>query len=148
MKGCVFCSIVKGEAPADLVYEDEDVIAFMDIHPATRGHVLIAPRRHAIDLSDVPIKDARAVMDAAINVAGMLTEALRPEGVNLFVSSGRAAWQTVFHFHLHVLPRFAGDSLVPPWSPDQPRGDPKELAAIAARIRGASRPDRQEWPGR
>jgi histidine triad (HIT) family protein len=134
---CVFCSIARGEAPAESVYEDDQVIAIMDDRPATRGHVLVMPRTHSEDLSTVGEDDAKRVMGAAVKAARLIQAALGPDGVNLFVASGRAAWQKVFHFHLHVVPRYASDPLVPPWSPDQPRADPSELAELAERIRGA-----------
>ncbi|MGH2656584.1 MAG: HIT family protein [Actinomycetota bacterium] len=147
MSDCIFCSIVSGEAPAVRVYEDEDVLGIMDVHPATRGHVLVIPRKHSIDLSVVRPEDARAVMDAAVKLAGMIRQALRPDGVNLFVASGQAAWQTVFHFHLHVLPRYDGDSLVQPWSSEQPLADPEDLEAVAMMIREDGG-DAQAEPGR
>jgi len=134
---CVFCSIVGGTEPAERVYEDESVVAIMDLHPATEGHVLVIPKRHSRDVWDVPAEDAERTMAASLHVAGMIRRALAPDGINFVHASGPAAWQTVFHFHLHVVPRYEGDSLVPPWPFDQPQADRSVLRTLAERIRSA-----------
>jgi histidine triad (HIT) family protein len=131
---CVFCSIVSGAEPAEFVLRDESVVAFMDLHPATEGHVLVLPRRHARDVWEVTAEDAERTIAASLQVASMIRQALAPDGINLVHASGSAAWQTVFHFHLHVIPRYKGDSLVPPWL-DQPPADRSMLRALAERIR-------------
>jgi histidine triad (HIT) family protein len=140
--GCVFCSIVARTAPAERVYEDASVVAIMDIHPATAGHVLVIPKTHSRDLWDVDPREAERAMAASVRVAGMLRRSLGPAGINLVHASGAAAWQSVFHFHLHLVPRNEGDGLVPPWALDQPRADSATLRAVADRIRsaGAGRP--------
>ena len=135
--GCVFCSIVEGTAPAERVYDDASVVAIMDIHPATAGHVLVIPKTHSRDLWDVDPRDAEQAMAASVRVAGMLRRALGPAGINLVHATGAAAWQSVFHFHLHLVPRNEGDGLVPPWRLDQPRADINALRAVADRIRSA-----------
>ena len=132
---CVFCSIVAGTAPAERVYEDDLVVAIMDVHPAATGHVLVIPRTHSQDLWDIERQDAEHTMATAVRVAGMLRRSLHPAGINLFHATGAAAWQTVFHFHLHLVPRNEGDHLVPPWRPDQPRAEDASLRAIADTIR-------------
>jgi histidine triad (HIT) family protein len=129
---CLFCKIVAGEIPATRVYEDERTIAFMDLNPATRGHLLVVPRDHADDLLSVDPEDLAAVARAAQRLAARLAERLGADGVNLLNSSGRAAWQTVFHFHVHVIPRYAGDPLRLPWTPAP--GDRDEIAAAAAAL--------------
>ena len=134
MADCLFCAIVAGDIPSERVDEDERTVAFMDINPATPGHTLVVPRRHSQDLFDVPAEDLAACMATAQRVAGRAREALDAEGVNLMQSSGRAAWQDVFHFHVHVIPRYAGDPLVLPWTPAA--GDPAESARTAATLRG------------
>jgi histidine triad (HIT) family protein len=134
---CVFCAIVAGTAPAERVYEDAWTVAIMDIHPAASGHVLVIPKRHSPDLWHIEPEDAERAMAASVKVAGMIRRALAPDGINLVHASGRAAWQTVFHFHLHLLPRYEGDSLVPPWSLDQPRAEDARLRAVADKIRSA-----------
>jgi histidine triad (HIT) family protein len=131
---CLFCKIAAGEIPATRVREDERTIAFMDINPATRGHVLVIPREHATDLLDVGGEDLAACVVAAQELAGHLTEKLGADGVNLLNSCGRAAWQTVFHFHVHVIPRYAGDPLRLPWTPAP--GDRDEIAAAAEALAG------------
>ena len=110
---CLFCKIVAGELPATRVREDERTVAFMDINPATRGHLLVVPREHARDLLELPGEDLAACAAAAQELAARVSERLGADGVNLLNSCGRVAWQTVFHFHLHVIPRYAGRSAAP-----------------------------------
>jgi histidine triad (HIT) family protein len=129
---CLFCKIVAGEIPAARVQEDERTIAFMDLNPATRGHALVVPRAHADDLLSVPADDLAAVASAAQRLAARQRERLGADGVNLLNSCGRAAWQTVFHFHVHVIPRYDGDPLRLPWTPAP--GDRDEIAAAAAEL--------------
>ena len=131
---CLFCRIVAGEVPSTRVAEDERTIAFMDINPATRGHVLVVPREHALDLLTVAPEDLAACAAAAQRLAGQMTERLGAAGVNLLNSCGRAAWQTVFHFHVHVIPRYEGDPLRLPWTPAP--GVRDEIAAAAAALTG------------
>jgi histidine triad (HIT) family protein len=126
---CLFCKIVSGEVPATRVHEDERTVAFMDINPATRGHVLVVPRTHAQDLLAIAPEDLAAVAEAAQGIARRQVERLGADGVNLINSCGAQAWQTVFHFHLHVIPRYAGDPLRLPWTPAP--GDREEIAAAA-----------------
>jgi histidine triad (HIT) family protein len=129
---CIFCKIVAGELPATIVAQDERTVAFMDINPATRGHLLVIPRRHAQDLHEIDPDDLAAVAQAAQRLAGTVTERLGADGVNLLNSCGSAAWQTVFHFHIHVIPRYQDDPLRLPWTPGP--GDPDEIAAAGAEL--------------
>jgi histidine triad (HIT) family protein len=129
---CLFCKIVAGEIPATIVAEGERTVAFMDINPATRGHVLVIPRAHARDVHEIDTEDLKAVAAAAQTVAGLAIERLGADGVNLLNSNGSAAWQTVFHFHMHVIPRYANDPLRLPWSPAQ--GDIDDIAAAGAQL--------------
>jgi histidine triad (HIT) family protein len=129
---CLFCKIVAGEVPSTRVHEDERTIAFMDINPATRGHLLVVPREHAQDLLEIPDEDLEACVRAARILARRLTERLDADGVNLLNSCGSVAWQTVFHFHLHVIPRYGGDPLQLPWHPAP--GDREEIAATAREL--------------
>ena len=131
---CLFCKIVAGELPATIVDEDERTISFMDINPATTGHSLIVPRKHAVDLFDIEPAELEAVAVAAQRLAKRVRERLGADGVNLLNSTGRAAWQTVFHFHIHLIPRYADDPLRLPWIPAP--GDPEAIAEAAARLRG------------
>jgi histidine triad (HIT) family protein len=131
---CLFCRIAAGEIPATRVREDERTVAFMDINPATRGHLLVIPREHATDLLEIGPEDLAACTAAAQELAALVTKRLGADGVNLINSCGREAWQTVFHFHLHVIPRFAGDPLRLPWTPEP--GDRDAIAAAAAELTG------------
>ena len=132
---CIFCKIVAGELPARIVDEDERTIAFMDIAPATRGHALVIPREHSADLLDVPAEDLAATLAAAQRLAARVGQRLGADGVNLLNACGAAAWQTVFHFHVHVIPRYSDDPLRLPWTPAQ--GDPDEIAAAAEELAAA-----------
>jgi histidine triad (HIT) family protein len=127
---CIFCSIVAGDAPATIVDEDEHTVAFMDIHPWTRGHLLVIPREHHTDIREIPEDTLAHTMNAAKRLAGRAVAKLDADGVNLLNSMGRAAWQTVFHFHVHVIPRYDTDPLRLPWVPGP--GDRDEIAAAAA----------------
>jgi histidine triad (HIT) family protein len=129
---CLFCKIVAGEVPSTRVHEDERTIAFMDINPGTRGHLLVIPREHATDVLEIADEDLEACVRTARLMADRVKERLGADGVNLLNSCGQAAWQTVFHFHLHVIPRYAGDPLRLPWHPAP--GDRDEIAAAAAAL--------------
>jgi histidine triad (HIT) family protein len=131
---CIFCSIVKGDAPATKVDEDEHTIAFMDIHPWTEGHTLVIPKEHYTDLHEIPDETLQQVITAAKRLAGKAVDVLDADGVNLLNSAGRAAWQTVFHFHVHVIPRYEDDPLELPVRPQE--GDPDEIKQIAEKLRG------------
>jgi histidine triad (HIT) family protein len=129
---CIFCKILDGELPATIVGEDERTITFMDIAPATRGHALVIPRAHTPDLSSIDPDDLAAVAIASQRQAVLVRERLGADGVNLVNSCGAVAWQTVFHFHVHVVPRYADDPLRLPWVPTP--GDPQEIAAAAQEL--------------
>ena len=131
---CIFCSIVAGDAPATIVDEDEHTIAFMDIHPWTTGHALVIPREHHKNLYELPEGTLDHVMRAAKRLALSVRDNLGADGVNLLNSAERAAWQTVFHFHVHVIPRYEGDPLQLPVRPEE--GDKDEIAKTAEKLRG------------
>ncbi len=136
---CIFCAIVADEGPAEIVDSDEHTVAFMDINPATRGHALVVPRRHSDSLVEIDDEDLGRCSAAARRLALRMRETLDPApgGFNLINACGALAWQTVFHFHVHVIPRYADDPLQLPWIP---RGaDMDEVARTAAQIRGESR---------
>jgi histidine triad (HIT) family protein len=126
---CLFCKIVAGEIPGTKVAEDDRTVAFMDINPATRGHLLVVPREHARDLLEIAPDDLAAVASMGKQMAARVKDKLGADGVNLLNSCGAAAWQTVFHFHLHVIPRYDDDPLRLPWVPGP--GDSDEIAAAA-----------------
>jgi histidine triad (HIT) family protein len=130
---CVFCKIIAGELPGQIVAEDERTVSLMDISPATRGHALVVPRVHVSDLLEIGGEDLAAVALAAQRLAARARDRLHADGVNLLNSCGSAAWQTVFHFHVHVIPRYEGDPLRLPWTPAP--GSPEEIASAAAELR-------------
>jgi histidine triad (HIT) family protein len=130
---CLFCKIVAGEVPAQRIADDDRTVTFMDINPATRGHALVVPKAHAANLLEIDPSDLTAVALAAQQLAKRVPQALGAEGVNLINSCGSAAWQTVFHFHLHVIPRYADDPLKLPWTPAP--GDADEIADAASALR-------------
>jgi len=130
---CLFCGIVAGDVPAQIVDSDEHTVAFMDISPATQGHALVVPREHSADLMEISDEDLSRTMTAARRLANRMRVTLEPDGFNVLNSCGPAAWQTVFHFHVHVVPRYDDDPLKLPWIPRD--GDEQEIAAIAERIR-------------
>lgn len=133
---CLFCGIVAGDVPAQVIDSDDHTVSFMDINPATRGHALVVPRSHAADLMDISDEDLERTTLAARRLARTIEAALEPDGFNILNSCRPAAWQTVFHFHIHVIPRYDSDPLKLPWIP---RGaDADEIAATADRIRGAA----------
>jgi histidine triad (HIT) family protein len=129
---CIFCKVLAGELPATIIDEDERTISFMDIAPATRGHALVIPRVHSADLLSVEPEDLAAAALAAQRLTRRMKERLGADGVNLLNSCGAVAFQTVFHFHIHVIPRYEGDSLRLPWVPAA--GDPQEIAAAAQEL--------------
>jgi histidine triad (HIT) family protein len=124
---CLFCKIVAGEIPATVVASDERTVTFMDINPGTRGHALVIPRAHAKDLLEIEPEDLAAVAQAGQRMARTAKAALQADGINLINSCGADAWQTVFHFHLHVIPRYEGDPLRLPWIPEP--GDMDKIRA-------------------
>ena len=137
MESCVFCRIAKGAASASPVYSDEKVLAFMDAQPVNPGHVLVIPKAHAAQLSDVDEETGCQVFKVAMRVsAGLRRSGVRCEGVNLLLADGEAASQDVFHVHLHVVPRFRGDGFGMRFGPHYGlRPDKKELDKIALDIR-------------
>ncbi|HET8975332.1 MAG TPA: HIT family protein [Solirubrobacterales bacterium] len=135
MSDCLFCGIVEGSVPGQIVDSDDRTIAFMDIAPATRGHALVVPRKHSPDLLEIDAADLEATVTAAQRLARRAKEVLGADGINLVNASGAVASQTVFHFHIHVVPRYEGDPIELPWVPTP--GDPDEIAAVADKLRGA-----------
>jgi histidine triad (HIT) family protein len=130
---CIFCKIVAGELPAQKVDEDEHTIAFMDINPWTRGHALVIPREHTPNLYEAPEAALHHTSVAAQRLAARMRDRLGADGVNLLNCCEPAAWQTVFHYHLHVIPRYEDDPLKLPGQPQEPDDD--ELAKVAEELR-------------
>src|SRR3954452_11774479 len=129
---CLFCGIVAGSIPSEMIDSDEGTVAFMDINPATPGHALVVPRAHSADLMEISDDDLQRTLLAARRLAGTIDGALEPDGFNLLNSCRPAAWQTVFHFHIHVIPRYDGDPLRLPWVPEQ--GDAEAIAATGREL--------------
>ena len=127
---CLFCGIVDGSIPSETIDSDERTVAFMDINPATPGHALVVPRAHSAGLLEIGPEDLSATMLASQRLARRMKEALEADGINLINACGAVAWQTVFHFHIHVVPRYEDDPLKLPWIPEP--GDSDEIAAMAA----------------
>ena len=133
MADCLFCAIVAGDVPADIVRTDEHTAAFRDISPQAPVHVLVIPREHSANLWEIDPGDLAATARAAQVVATRVRDRLGADGVNLINACGPLAWQTVFHFHIHVVPRYEGDPLKLPWVPAP--GDPEAIAATAEELR-------------
>ncbi len=128
MTDCIFCRIVRNELPSHKVYEDENVLAFLDINPLSPGHTLVIPKRHATDIFELEGEDAGALMRGAQKVARALIETIRADGINLLNSNKMAAGQVVFHYHMHIIPRFENDG-VRLFTPERKHDvDLKELA--------------------
>jgi len=132
---CIFCRLAAGEIPAARVYEDELTLAFMDIGQVNPGHVLVATRRHAATLLDITPEEAAAVMQTAQRVAQAVRAAFDPPGLTLLQANGREGDQTVFHFHLHVVPRHAQDGIALTWPRKEPPAE--VLQGYAGRLREA-----------
>jgi diadenosine tetraphosphate (Ap4A) HIT family hydrolase len=138
---CIFCQILKGEAPASFTYQDDNIVAFMDIQPITHGHMLVVPRQHSVLMSEVDETVAMRAFRIARELAALVRRTLGARGVNLFVADGEVAFQDVPHFHVHVIPRYPKDGfgLTFPRAYSQPPSR-AELDTIASAIRGAQQP--------
>jgi histidine triad (HIT) family protein len=130
---CLFCKIVAGEIPSQRIFEDDDTLAFLDINPWTRGHALVIPKRHSRNLYEIGEADLAATASSAKRLAERMRDRLACDGINLLNSCEPAAWQTIFHFHVHVIPRYEDDPLRLPGQPQ--KVDQDELAAIAEELR-------------
>ena len=108
---CIFCKIIKGEIPCQKVYEDDKALAFLDISPVNKGHTLIVPKKHALDLLETDDKDLSAVISACRKVANACMKGLKADGISLDVSTKPAAGQVVMHTHFHIIPRWKDDGL-------------------------------------
>lgn len=117
MKDCIFCKIANGEIPAATIYEDEDFRVILDLGPASKGHALILPKSHAANIYELPDELAAKAMILAKKMATKMTEKLACDGFNIVQNNGEVAGQTVFHFHMHLIPRYAGDSVKLGWVP-------------------------------
>jgi histidine triad (HIT) family protein len=130
-EACIFCKIVRKQAPAHVVHEDERVLVFMDIFPVADGHTLVIPKAHATNLLQADEADLAAVIARSRRVAAALRQVLGPDGIGVFQLNGAAAGQTVFHYHMHLIPRMQGDALQ---IHSRTPGDPERLAALAGQL--------------
>lgn len=119
MENCIFCKIANGEIPAATLYEDEDFRVILDLGPASKGHALILPKSHAANIYELPDELAGKAMILAKKMAGKMTEALKCDGFNIVQNNGETAGQTVFHFHMHLIPRYKGDGVGLTWTPGE-----------------------------
>ena len=134
MTDCIFCKLVAGQIPSTRVYEDEHTLAFMDLGHVNPGHVLVAVKKHASNVFELEIPQAEALGRAVLKISKALKKAFEPEGLSVYQANGKPAGQTVFHYHVHVLPRHAGDGMELTWPVKNP---PREkLEEYAAKIRG------------
>ncbi len=117
-ENCIFCKIANGEIPSSTIYEDMDFRVFLDLNPATRGHALLVPKKHFADLFELEDELAKKAIILAKQVAGRMKEVLGCTGINLVQNNGEAAGQTVFHFHLHLIPRYENDMAGITWNPE------------------------------
>lgn len=134
MENCIFCKIANGEIPAATLYEDEDFRVILDLGPASKGHALILPKSHAANIYELPDELAGKAMILAKKMASKMTDALKCDGFNIVQNNGEPAGQTVFHFHMHLIPRYQGDNVGLTWTPGQLTDEDKE--EILAKIRG------------
>ena len=132
MDDCIFCKIIAGEIPSATVYEDDDVKAILDVNPAARGHVIVLPKKHAADVYSLPDEDLSKAICVAKKIAIAIKEAYGCDGVNIIQNNGEAAGQTVFHLHIHVIPRFEGDTVSVKWKQGEM---PSDMDAIAGEIK-------------
>jgi len=134
MSDCVFCRIVAGQIPSTKVHEDEHTLAFMDLGQVNPGHVLVAVKKHAANLFELDDTQAAAVARSSTRVARAIRDAFKPEGLSVYQANGKAAGQTVFHYHVHLLPRYEADGMELTWPVKNPPRD--RLEEYAAKIRG------------
>lgn len=127
---CIFCKIANGGIPSSTIYEDEDFRVFLDLNPAARGHALLVPKKHFENLFELDDELCKKAMVLAKRLAGQMKEALDCDGFNLMQNNGETAGQTVFHFHLHLIPRYKGDTAGITWN--QGKASLEELEELAA----------------
>lgn len=130
-ENCIFCKIIAGEIPSTAVYEDEDFRAILDVNPAARGHVIIMPKKHAANIFELDEAEASKVFPIAKKIATAVMKTYHCDGVNILQNNGEAAGQTVFHLHVHVVPRYYGDGVNIMWK----AGETPDLQAVADEIK-------------
>ena len=136
MENCIFCKIASGEIPSATLYEDDDFRVILDLGPATKGHSLILPKKHAANIAEMPDELLGRAMSVAKKMTIAMKEGLSCDGVNVVQNNGEAAGQTVFHFHMHIIPRYDGDKAGVSWTPGKLTDEVKEevLSAVKAKL--------------
>ena len=135
MSDCIFCKINKGEIPSYTVYEDDYFKTILDIYPAAEGHLIVIPKEHAEDVFSLSDGTCEKVYSAVKKIANAVKTALSCDGINILQNNGAAAWQSVPHFHVHIIPRYKGDAMAMPWKPLQKNAE--EFSEIAEKIKAA-----------
>lgn len=141
--GCIFCRIVRHESPAIVTYDSADVLAIMDLYPATRGHMLVVPKQHVESIYAMPGELGARIMATAVELAKEIKRQLSPIGLNLVQSNEAAAGQTIPHFHLHLVPRYRGDSVMLQFGHGTEPADKAELEQLASLVRSALERERR-----
>ena len=132
-ESCIFCKIVRKQAPSSIIYEDEAVMVFLDIRPLNMGHTLVIPKAHYVDIFDIPEKELSQMHKAAKLVSSAIKKATAADGISIIQQNGKAAGQDIFHIHVHVVPRFEGQKL-PPFS-ELKEVERAKLDAMAKKIK-------------
>lgn len=135
MENCIFCKIASGEIPSATLYENEDFRVILDLGPATKGHALILPKKHAANIAEMPDDLLGRAASVAKKVAVAMKEGLSCDGVNIVQNNGEAAGQTVFHFHMHIIPRYEGDNAGVTWTPGKLTDEMKEEILKAVKVK-------------
>ncbi len=138
MEHCVFCKIVNGQIDSAKVYEDEDTLAFLDINPFTKGHCLVIPKQHSENIFDIDEETLKKVTVVTKHISKKIKNVLRADGIRISQSNGREAGQAIFHFHLHIIPRYKNDgvSMSETITTHPPKADSEELKKLAETIKG------------
>ena len=136
MENCIFCKIANGEIPSATLYEDDEFRVILDLGPASKGHALILPKSHAANIYELPDETAGKAMILAKHMAAKMTDALKCDGFNIVQNNGEIAGQTVFHFHMHLIPRYQGDTVGITWTPGELSDQDKEeiLSKVRAQL--------------
>lgn len=147
---CVLCKIAAHEAAAQVIYEDNEIMAILDLYPATRGHMLVIPKKHIANAYEMPEGTGKRIMECALRLCKAIRRGLNPDGLNLIQANGEAGGQTIDHFHLHIVPRYNNDEVLLKFGHGNQPADGKELSDTAAAIRLELqlRKDSQQAPGR
>ena len=132
-ENCIFCKIIQKTAPASTLYEDNTITAFLDIRPLNKGHTLIIPKNHYLDIFDIPKNDLQTIHTTAKTLSVAIKTATRADGISIIQQNGKAAGQEIFHFHVHIVPRFNGQTL--PSFSELTIVDRQELNEMATKIK-------------